>query len=385
MSASSATEPSCGGVAFTCQTVDESMMWARQAVLRIKALGFGAAADNIRGSTWTMSSSCSGIQAPELAMSMIAAAMEVNTKALWAAEKDVRCQKEILASHQCPDHVFGDLLYFLDPEVRTRLLHIRAEDVSARRDVIFSRDTLRESKCLRCKRVCSIERAHIHVARTPCVHDNPLGHRGKLAGEHSWILFLFCKQRRDLREPVWIHENVPSQGDTVLRQELGDIYRIERVVVDCQNLGWSSRRLRQFVIGTCHDMIPTISCMPLGNLLGDIFERSSTYGVLAYCVSTDEEVEESRIWAASRKEVARRHGGQQVSAYFENALIGSEFQRLTYFREHRPDQCWDLGQDVKRPSCSSLRGPLQCLTKHVGIIWVPGLERFLTHQDEKRS
>ena len=88
------------------------------------------------------------------------------------------------------------------------------------------------------------------VAGLPCIHDSPLGKRvGHAAGTSNHVYFSWFRQRLDLKEPIWILENVPQAGDDEARCHLGHLYMIDRIVLSPSMLGWRTRRQRQFLVG----------------------------------------------------------------------------------------------------------------------------------------
>lgn len=71
-----------------CGTVAESMAWAKHGVARAKALGLEDLVTMWSSRRTTISSICSGIMAPELALCMAARGAGSEGKPLWAAEND---------------------------------------------------------------------------------------------------------------------------------------------------------------------------------------------------------------------------------------------------------------------------------------------------------
>ena len=60
---------------------------------------------------------------------------------------------------------------------------------------------------------------------------------------YQWV-----SQRRELRDRLVLHENVPRFGVDELREQLGDLYYIERSLVSPKELGWASARPRQITV-----------------------------------------------------------------------------------------------------------------------------------------
>eukprot|EP00959_Pyramimonas_sp_CCMP1952_P398003 8339175-Pyramimonas_sp.AAC.1 len=102
--------------------------------------------------------------------------------------------------------------------------------------------------CLTCKQSCSLTRAHVHRAGSPCVHHSSFGDRRQDSGESHFLFWVWCAIMRMLLNPIIIHENVPGFGLSDLRRTLGDLYWIIRVPMTPTELGWPTARDRQLVL-----------------------------------------------------------------------------------------------------------------------------------------
>lgn len=103
---------------------------------------------------------------------------------------------------------------------------------------------------------------HLFCARLVCATNHNLEPKGqwellplRFAGSKAKLFYLWCAQRRMLREKVWVHENVVLFGEAEMVSILGDLYICVRVVLDCSRLGWAIDRNRQFIIGISKEWI----------------------------------------------------------------------------------------------------------------------------------
>ena len=199
-----------------CLSVGQSMRWAADGHARMLQLGMehklGLLRDTFGGrEPQTLSTACSGIRAPELSHRMMGAALGINVRQLWAIENDSSCQAEILQDQCSSDesaHLVDDMAALFHEQ------GIKDMSPDEARDFILHAELKREVWCVKCQRVCTLQRAHLQVAGTPCVHDSRYGTRKRTGGEHSWVFWTFVRQRMVMKEPFWIAENVQEQGFT---------------------------------------------------------------------------------------------------------------------------------------------------------------------------
>ena len=156
-------------------------------------------------------------------------------------------------------------------------------------------------------------------------------------------------------------------------------------------MGWASRRRRQFVVGS----LRALNVAPVHHLRGwqspcnfeevvnAIFARACAYSPNEYFIADAEEIAELRNWASSRKETLKRHSGaiEQAQQFdcdppdsWERTLITSERQRLEWYRGFRPGGIYDLGQTKQKQISTPAAGPLHCLIRGMGLVWVQSLE-----------
>eukprot|EP00959_Pyramimonas_sp_CCMP1952_P384452 8057200-Pyramimonas_sp.AAC.1 len=132
-----------------------------------------------------------------------------------------------------------------------------------------------------------------------------------MEGASNLEFYSWTQHRRQLCEPVIISENVKEFGIEELELCLGDIYRFERMEIDPVELGWPSRRPRQFVIGVLTDRpaahSPPSPCDSPSSVVKNLFVRPCEMTQDAYLISTEDEREAERQWAQERPSVMERY------------------------------------------------------------------------------
>lgn len=316
---SAQTSPKLGANAGTmqaaskivCHSPHDSMAWASHAAAKVEQVSGRAFFAQFAGQTLTISSSCSGVLTPELAAHIGCHAINqrlapesqaFRVQPLFAVEKNAKCQEEILhlPGDQKPRHVFADQLSFLGGDVRAKC---NAKPQAARH-LIMASASLGCAWCVRHGAYCKAERADLHVAGTPCVAHSSFGLRGGFDDPVNQVFYAWALQRIALKEPHIIHENVEDFGEEVMTQLLGKWYRWTRVVVTPLELGWPTRRTRQFLHGRLRGLhVPLVK--ELGSSLAEIikacFHRDFDYTQRHYCIATDSELEADLAWAESRQ------------------------------------------------------------------------------------
>ena len=87
-----------------------------------------------------------------------------------------------------------------------------------------------------------------HRAGTPCTDASTMGKRVLFKGSTAKYFYIWTAQRRQLQEPIVLHENVPQFGVCELEELLGDIYYVQRCVANPFEFGWASERPRQICV-----------------------------------------------------------------------------------------------------------------------------------------
>ena len=98
-----------------------------------------------------------------------------------------------------------------------------------------------------CSAFCPVSRCHVHCSGVPCVADSTFGQHECKEGEAYNILWIFIRQRLDLKEPAWVAECVENQGMEEYERGLGEIFYLDRTVAQPADQGWRTRHGRQYM------------------------------------------------------------------------------------------------------------------------------------------
>ncbi|CAK0814285.1 unnamed protein product [Prorocentrum cordatum] len=377
------------------------------------------------------STAFSGMDAPVVSLGMIATALTAYTDAradradrraparglqvasVFAVENNAACQKELLHSPDGPGCLVDDVTSFVNPASLRDAQQLPAASCSERLQTILHKPMLKKAWCVRHGRLCKAARAHIHVAGHPCVHRSSYGNREGMSGAANIAFYSWTSHRRLMREPILISDNVTEFGMDELNSCLGDLYKFERMEINPVDLGWPSRRPRQFVIGLLVDLCsitqginppsPPSPCDSPDTTLKALFVRPCKMTQDAHLISTDDERETEKTRALARPAVAERHSNAWLASVgnkrkidlltklnqadppgsFRAALSHNERLRLHAWRPSLraggPGHFTaDLGQEPHRTVCSSWDTTLHTLIKGQGITWVDNLNRWLT-------
>jgi len=263
--------PTClhidGGVGAVSSTSGEhgAFAWCRiafQRVLQSAGLSSLELLHLISDRTITTSSSFSGIATEITAGQCIEAAAAahiasvldsgvaplpapIKYKCLHCIEKASVCQEELLHNTHGPDCLFGDIMTFCPPALQAQVDATVELDGGLLKQLAFAEPRL-AGWCLKHGRVCPLLRADQHTAGTPCTDYSNWGLRKKGQGPTATLFAVWIALRRSLREPVLLHENVPTFGSKALLELLGDLYIVLPVSPVCPStMGWPIRRPRQ--------------------------------------------------------------------------------------------------------------------------------------------
>ena len=206
-----------------------------------------------------------------------------------------------------PECQFTNMRDFLKPHIKEQVE--QATTWQRKMSLIMSEPLLPEAHCRVHRRLCRVRRATCTTAGTPCVHHSRYGQLAKLDGEHSDIRIIWCRQRMDLREPWFIHENVAGQDDGLVKQLTGEIYSVEELTISPTRVGWKSKRTRLFQVGEAHAIVhrwPSnlfAEWQFIDQIVKDLFDRNATFSMDEYWIGTEQELEDERSWAANRTKV----------------------------------------------------------------------------------
>eukprot|EP00959_Pyramimonas_sp_CCMP1952_P097124 2030086-Pyramimonas_sp.AAC.1 len=214
-----------------------------------------------------LSSSFSGVGAGDIAMEMLiegvrrhmssscggcATIASPHHRNLFCVEFDRECQMELQLLPTPPEHLFGDILDFVNPRCRS---HFRQNYTR------FSYEQLQgfinkgnfvkpTAPCVLhggCE--CDARRADIHIAGPPCVDFSSMSSDTKaLQGPQLSCLMIWIALRMAIMEPFILHENVAGVDNEPIRpliDVLSSVYIIQTCVFDSANLGHAAHRTRR--------------------------------------------------------------------------------------------------------------------------------------------
>ena len=95
---------------------------------------------------------------------------------------------------------------------------------------------------------CKLPYSDLHRAGSPCVEFSSMGKGLRVAGRTAKVFYVWIAMCRTLKFKILLHENVDRIGDAELKELLGDLYIIIRIVVDSPEQGWPTRRKRQICV-----------------------------------------------------------------------------------------------------------------------------------------
>ena len=87
------------------------------------------------------------------------------------------------------------------------------------------------------------------MSGVPCVDHSRRGGRAGFKGQSNTVFYVWCRQRIDWKEPVWVLENVEEFGVDEVARCLGRFYEIESLTLSPVEVGWALKRKRIFIVG----------------------------------------------------------------------------------------------------------------------------------------
>ncbi|CAE7293769.1 unnamed protein product [Symbiodinium microadriaticum] len=213
----------------------------------------------------SVSTSFSGVDSPSTALAMMGAAAltlqgrEVTKDSVpkvcnkFGIEWLPQSQQELRRHPYGPNCIFSDINGFWLPTLADKLDTISRE----RRVMTILKDLVESSVCTgrvayceKCSRNCKVSEADLHIGGTPCVDFSSRGQQDQLGGRTTTSLLAFVAMRREVQEPYFVQENVPSFPDEFLSSMLSDLYELQSCVIDPEcTFGWPVSRRRKYVVG----------------------------------------------------------------------------------------------------------------------------------------
>ena len=377
----------------------------------------------------TCSSAFSGIGTPETSHNVIVKSLPAYCSARgieppsnmlamssqYAVEWDRACIAELLVHPAGPQHIFGNILNFCEPRVVMSCGLASAgmckPNHVLRQTMPFAR-CQRKAFCWRHRAQCEAASCELHEAGSPCTDYSSMGAGLRSEGPCAKLFYQWVSQRRELRDRLVLHENVPRFGVDELREQLGDLYYMERSLVSPKELGWASARPRQITVLILKQWLDEIlastgvppqvgvhaSNRPMSgqdmvkrfvHFVRALFSRACNITLDAYLNEAEVTLDlvKELNWSCNRR--GHKHGSNKVTvttlpadpeekkALFLSALIPSELQRLHKYRLKRTAEAYDLGQNPDHRALRSKDGILHTLIRNLGTTWVDHHNRFM--------
>ena len=224
-----------------------------------------------------------------------------------------------------PDHVFGDIRSFLPIQVQKACgMHggRRNRDNKSLKAMIMGCTPSLTAWCFRHGEYCKLTPCDFHAAGSPCVDASVLGTQTFMAGPCAALFWAWAALVRTLLFKIVLHENVPQFGDQPLRQVLGTLYIVVRLLVSPTDLGWPAKRPRQvciLILRTFLDERFRAASLTESQILGELdfhtafralFYKSCGFTFKGFRVSSPSEVELTLAVLAARTAVARNPGSR---------------------------------------------------------------------------
>ena len=217
-----------------------------------------------------ISTSFSGIGAPEIGLAMITSYVSKHTgmdtlrfRSTAALDWNQHSRDELLHSNHPPEHLFQDQNEFINANLRKKIM--------ARFDASTILGTelwealsvpgaiVDRAYCHVCNNWCAWPHADdIHAAGSPCTDFSgmPGAKQGGTMGPSSLALMVWARMVLITSPSVVIHENVPEFEESILHWFFGDVFVITTCILDLCLLAFPCRRRRRISIMLRKSTIP---------------------------------------------------------------------------------------------------------------------------------
>ena len=318
----------------------DMLRWPERFLDSIGSLEARALAHRLRSGV-SIRSAYTGIGAAELALQMIQEAIineglaedEESFRGMRVAsqvEKDATCQKVLLThvgTASEPLHLFTDILESIPEVLRSGLqqleetiatrcweerqagtktdgpewmqnlsehYHQQVSDLFKVWNHKFREDAC-TSHCLIHSGLCPCWSASDHedgrvtvaVAGSTCVDFSRYGQNKKFCGASALPFWTWLRQRSDLLEDMWVHENVPSFPSSMISRHLQHAYHIFTISRCPSEIGQPSTGRRSFVLGIRKDTWKVKEIF--GQASFSVFARSMTVTPAVFFVTQVDE------------------------------------------------------------------------------------------------
>ena len=267
----------------------------------------------------TWSDAFAGVSADVVAINMIDAELlrrqhwvADNTPRLqhcWAIEWDTECTfEQQLLPHGGPGCIFGNILDFASPQLRTDIQRLVASGGELSDYVQHCSKpgaVTHEAHCKRHNTKCTAHRTGGHCSSCPCTDFTCWGAQRKLSGPTMPFLAIWMHLVMSLGMPFIILENVPQFPVAILHQYMIALYWITDVVTDNVFFGHVVKRTRRYIFVSRKNVCELTR--PLADV-NTLFARKPAPGVsfdMLFC-ARDGELDCELSWAQARDSTCRR-------------------------------------------------------------------------------
>ena len=372
----------------------------------------------------TISSAFSGIGGAEVAACIIAHAFahffdspadRQGLRSLWTLDSNEECRNELKMLWHDAAHashcVFDDILDLLSE--KAEILKKNATKLSPD-DLIkiikTGKAVSSKAWCHMHGAYCTLRKATIHVAGTPCPGWSPQrGGHLDAGGRPDFMAYLvWCGHRLLLQEDFIIHENVTKFPVDLMTTMLGSMYIVVSLCIDLNELGAPTDRNRRLTI-LRHKRTVVVEPYSFATF-ADLFKRRCNLTYLIYFMAGDDELEEELVWASARPTSrsgsgnvgVRSDGAHIMCGHFRRARVssgvgvscnaGDRFENAFNDMEHRFHQGYmamgadgviNLDQNPCRHNSSTSTGKSRLMTicAQPGLLYCLTSRRWLTPRE----
>ena len=243
------------------KTLEDASRWAHYNLARLSQhlscydddpeVALGTAFDRL-----SLSTAFSGVGGVEVSKGILGDALAQGSsgrygrhgKNLFAIEWNEEAQHELKCFPCPPQCIFPDILDQVNKRVAAVLVkqayRMEFEDLLR----VFQDTNLLQKTmwCIVHGKRCTLERAFVHAAGTPCTDWSSQGCRSQSNGKTMLYTLAWAAQRMILQEECILHENVPEFKVEILDMLLGALYVINSVVVCASAFGSGACRERRY-------------------------------------------------------------------------------------------------------------------------------------------
>lgn len=347
-----------------------------------------------------LSTHFSGIGTPELALKVLwHAAQRCGVvvgpfEPVSACDTNATCRNMLAAAMEGTDGcVFGNILDRLPGAVRDQVENLG--DFEEQRRAILRVGLAPRAFCYRGKSLAHCPKATVDMSGSPCTDYSILGDQQGRDGKTVNAFLTWAKVQSQNDTPLVIHENVPGFDVGLLKETLGHKYFIFSIHVDPKDAGFMDviYRKRRYDI-----LVHRRRCQLAGN-------PEKVYGALrralgglrvkrnAALLASKAELAEEEDYFCQKRGIKNRQTALKGKPDWTYILLKREKKAAKDFdkrwkrqhSEHGKNNlgCWfHLGDNpIKRVVQSTKTGVWPTFRRGGGIMWSPGLRRWITPRE----